>query len=220
MNERVSDAAPAQGRAGRTRRDPHRAARRTARGNRQGLALVGTLLMVAGAVPALLTVLPLGPGVEERAGALVTVATGLGSEPWAPYVGAGIAVVIALVALRWLLVQGRSVRVTAVRLTDVGPSADGRGHTDVLARAACSALAREISGYRGVHRGRARLTGSAREPRLALDLVLSRDADPSQVWRRCSDQAITRLRVSLGLARLPTVLRISVSDRPAAREPA
>ncbi|MFE1166210.1 hypothetical protein [Nocardiopsis sp. NPDC058789] len=199
------------------RRHPHRAARRTARGNRQGLALVGVVLTAVGATVPLLAYGPfdlLPPGASgETLGSVGALLAPHLSAPWVPYAAAGLAVVVAVLALRWLVVQGRTARVPSLRL-DEGE----RGRTDVAARAACSALAREVGGYPGVRRGRAQLTESPREPCLRLDLVLAEDADPVAVWRRCRDDGLVRLRASLGLDRLPTVLRVSVSGQPSDRE--
>ncbi|MBQ1081899.1 hypothetical protein [Nocardiopsis sp. B62] len=199
------------------RRYPHRSARRTARGNRQGLALVGVVLTSVGAVVPLLVYGPfdsLPSGVAgETLGSVVGRLSPHLSAPWVPYAAAALAVVVTVLSLRWLLVQGRTARVSSLRLDE-----GDRGRTDVAARAACSALAREIGGYAGVRRGRAQLTESPNEPCLHLDLVLAEDADPVAVWRRCRDEALVRLRLSLGLERLPTVLRVSVSGQPSGRE--
>lgn len=203
----------------RPRRYPHRSARRTARGNRQGLALVGVLLLAAGSAVPLLVYGPFPPlfagSPGETVGSLGERIAPLPTAPWVPYAIAAVAVAVLVVSLRWLLVQGRSARVSSLRLDE-----GDRGRTDVVARAACKALAREVSAYPGVRRGRAQLTESSHEPCLLLDLVLAEGADPVAVWQRCRDDALAGLRVSLGLDRIPTVLRISVSRQPSGREPA
>jgi hypothetical protein len=150
---------------------------------------------------------------DETLGSVVERVAQPPAAPWIPYAAAALAVVVAVVALRRLLVQGRSARVSSLHLVE----GDG-GRTDVVARAACKALAREISAYPGVRRGRAQLTESPREPCLLLDLVLAEDADPAAVWQRCRNDALARLRLSLDLARIPTVLRISVAGQPSGRE--
>ncbi|GAA1094320.1 hypothetical protein NE857_01530 [Nocardiopsis exhalans] len=199
------------------KRYPHRRARRTARGNRQGLALMGVLLLAAGAVVPLLVYGPFprfaAGSADETLGSVAGQAAPLLAAPWIPYAVAALAVLAVVAALRWLLVQGRSARVSSLHLAE----GDG-GRTDVVARAACKALASEISAYPGVRRGRAQLTESPREPCLLLDLVLAEDADPVAVWQRCRNEALARLRLSLDLDRLPTVLRISVAGQPSGRE--
>lgn len=199
------------------KRYPHRRARRTARGNRQGLALAGVLLLVTGALVPLSVYGPFPLFVEgapdETLGSVAGRAAPLLAAPWAPYAVVALAVLVAVGALRWLLVQGRSARVSALHLTE-----GGEGRTDVVARAACKALTSEISAYPGVCRGRAQLTESPREPCLLLDLVLAEDADPVAVWQRCRNEALARLRLSLDLDRLPTVLRMSVAGQPSGRQ--
>lgn len=199
------------------KRYPHRRARRTARGNRQGLALIGVLLLAAGATVPLQVYGPFPPfaaGIaDETLGSAAERAAPLLAAPWVPYAIAVLAVLVVLAALRWLLVQGRSARVSSLHLAE-----GEQGRTDVVARAACKALASEVSAYPGVRRGRAQLTESPRDPCLLLDLVLAEDADPVAVWQRCRNEALARLRLSLDLDRLPTVLRISVAGQPSSRE--
>ncbi|MFE9246904.1 hypothetical protein [Nocardiopsis sp. NPDC006938] len=181
------------------------------------MALVGASMIALGGVVPTLALGPfelLPPGAEgETLGAVGERLTSSSPAPWVPYAVAVLAVVVAWLALRWLLVQGRTARVPSLRLDE-----EERGHTDVAARAACSALVREVCGYPGVRRGRARLTESERHPCLSLELVLAEDADPVAVWRRCRADGLARLRDSLGLDRLPTVLRLSVSGQPTGRE--
>ena len=199
---------------------PHPAARRTARGNRQGLALVGLLLISIGAVAPVLLLDPFGVlGPSGTLGPLAAEDTVWGdlapllTAPWVPYAAAGLAVAVTLLAFRWLLVQGRSARVSAL-LLDEGD----RGRTNILTRAASKALTREINAYPEVRRSRAHITESTREPCLHLELVLAEDADPVAVWQRCRNEALVRLRTSLDLDRLPTVLRVSVSGQPSVRQ--
>ncbi|QUX29257.1 hypothetical protein KGD83_01250 [Nocardiopsis akebiae] len=193
---------------------PHRRTRRTARGNRLGLFLTGLVLLIGGAAG-----LAVGGGLfgDGPAAAPLTglepVARAL-AWPWAPHTAAAVALVLTVLAVRWLLVQGRAYRPR--RLLVGADTAAGR--TEVSPSAAGEALVAQLSAHPRVVRGRARFTESAREPRLWLDLVLTEDADPVQVWHACRDEGVDSLRESLELERLPTVVRMSASGRSGGRD--
>jgi hypothetical protein len=193
---------------------PHRRSRRTARGNRLGLFLTGLVLLVGGAAG-----LAVGGGLfgDGPAAAPLTglepVARAL-AWPWTPHAAAAVALVPTVLAVRWLLVQGRACRPR--RLLVGADTAAGR--TEVSPSAAGNALVAQLSAHPRVVRGRARFTESAREPRLWLDLVLTEDADPVEVWHACRDEGVGSLRESLELERLPTVVRMSASGRSGGRD--
>ncbi|GAA0983503.1 hypothetical protein [Nocardiopsis tropica] len=191
---------------------PHKGARRTARGNRLGLVLTGLPLVLCGAAG-----LAAGGGLLGGATAAAPVGGGpletALAWPWTPYVVAAVALVVTVSAVRWLLVQGRSNRAGRLRVGEDTAS----GRTGVPASAAGDAVVAEACADPRVRRGRAHFTESSREPRLWLDLVLTEDADPADVWRTCRDGPVASLRESLELERLPTVVRMSVSGRSGGR---
>ncbi|MFE6450038.1 hypothetical protein [Nocardiopsis dassonvillei] len=193
---------------------PHRRSRRTARGNRLGLFLTGLVLLVGGAAG-----LAVGGGLfgDGPAAAPLTglepVARAL-AWPWTPHAAAAVALVLTVLTVRWLLVQGRAHRPR--RLLVGADTAAGR--TEVSPSAAGNALVAQLSAHPRVVRGRARFTESAREPRLWLDLVLTEEADPVEVWHACRDEGVGSLRESLELERLPTVVRMSASGRSGGRD--
>ncbi len=193
---------------------PHRRSRRTARGNRLGLFLTGLVLLVGGAAG-----LAVGGGLFGDGPAAAPL-TGLEpvarvlAWPWTPHAAAAVALVLTVLAVRWLLVQGRAYRPR--RLLVGADTAAGR--TEVSPSAAGDALVAQLSAHPRVVRGRARFTESAREPRLWLDLVLTEDADPVKVWHACRDEGVDSLRESLELERLPTVVRMSASRRSGGRD--
>ncbi|MUL39928.1 alkaline shock response membrane anchor protein AmaP [Streptomonospora sp. PA3] len=183
-------------------------ARRTARGNRWGLALVGGVLVAAGAVALAVGAGLLGP---EPA------ATELGAWPsgtevvriWLGYAVVAAAVLVGLPALRWMLVQGRT---DSVRRVVVDP--DGSGLTEMPSGAARGAFEGAVGEYAGVRRARARLTDSVHTPHVRLDLTVDEDADVPALWRRVHAEALEDLRTALELERLPAVIRLSMSAPP------
>ncbi|MDA2803732.1 alkaline shock response membrane anchor protein AmaP [Nocardiopsis suaedae] len=182
-------------------------ARRTARGNRWGLALVGLVLAAAGGGALAVGLGAFGAGAAGTVLGAGPEAAGLPSPGWLPYAVAAVAVVVALLALRWLFVQGRVERVR--RLT-VEPE-EGAGRSELVSGAAQGAVEEAVGAVSGVRRARARLLGSDRAPRLRLDVVVDDDADVAEVWSGVRGESLSDLRGALETDRLPTVVRISMA---------
>ncbi|MFF1673301.1 alkaline shock response membrane anchor protein AmaP, partial [Nocardiopsis flavescens] len=131
-------------------------ARRSARGNRQGLLLVGILLLAAGAAAFAAGRGLFGPRVAG--GALMNGAVrDLLAAPWVPYAVVALAFVAAFLALRWLLAQGLNDTVGRLVL-ERGPE----GRVEMSENAARGALEQEVSDYPGVRREGVRPPGVAR----------------------------------------------------------
>ena len=180
-------------------------ARRSARGNRQGLFLVGAVLLSAGGAA-----FAAGQGVFGAAGAdeplLGDTVRGVLAAPWMPYAVVAAALAAAFLALRWLLVQGLDDTVGRLVL-----ERGGDGRVELSEGVARSALEQDVIGYPGVRRARARLTESADAPHLRLALTLDADADVAGVWRRVRSEALADLCRSLELESVPAVLRVSMA---------
>ncbi|MDT0301580.1 Asp23/Gls24 family envelope stress response protein [Streptomonospora wellingtoniae] len=188
---------------------PASTARRTSRGNRCGLVLVGTVLAAAGALA-----LAAGSGLLGRrladadVGSLPSGAAGTGTL--LSYGVVAVSVLAGLLALRWMIVQGRS---DAVGRLVVEPDS-GRGATEMSAGAARGAFEEAVAAYDGVRRARARVTDSALTPHLRLDLTLADDADVADLWRRVRSEVLADLRTALDRDGLPTVVRMSTTAPP------
>lgn len=182
--------------------------RKTARGNRLGLIIVGVLLLAAGAftLGRGLGVLARFPGDEpvlSMAERRMAHTTG-----WFWWAAAGVAVVVLLLALRWLFVQGRSSKVSNLRM-DGGAD----GHTRMPSRVATRAVERDAEDTPGVVRARAALVGSRSRPGLRLDLTADERADWPRLRQDVAGRVRDDLRASLELDRLPTVVRLSLAHR-------
>lgn len=179
--------------------------RRSARGNRWGLAAVGTVLLAVG-----LAALAAGQGLfgADLAGQalLGEQAQGVLAQQWVPYVAVAIAFVVAFLALRWLMSQG--IHDTVRRLSLEG---GGEGRVLVDEDVVSDVVENEVTDYPGVRRARAHLTESVHQPHLRLALTLDEDADVAQVWHRVRGNALVDLRRSLGLEEVPTVVRMSMT---------
>ncbi|WP_306370266.1 alkaline shock response membrane anchor protein AmaP [Nocardiopsis sp. CC223A] len=180
-------------------------ARRSARGNRQGLLLVGIVLLAAGAAAFAAGRGLFGAGMAGDA-LLNDAVRGALAAPWMPYAVVAVAFVAAFLALRWLLVQGLDDTVGRLVLER---GADGR--LEMPESVARGALEQEVAAYPGVRRARARLTESADAPHLRLALTLDDDADVAAVWRRVRSEALADLRRSLELETIPAVVRMSMT---------
>lgn len=179
--------------------------RRSARGNRLGLVIVGTLLLAVG-----VAALAAGQGLFGSGPAgdplLSDTARGALTGQWVPYVAVAVAFVAGFLALRWLLVQGMNDTVGRLYL-----DRSDEGNVEMSESAARGALEQEVSEYPGVRRAKARLTESGEEPQLRLALTLDEDADVARVWHRVREEALANLRSALDLESVPAVIRMSMT---------
>lgn len=184
-------------------------ARGSARVNRFGLALLGLVLIAAGAasLAAGAGVFGSGPARAELFGGPIP---GWLARPWVPYAFAAAAIIVALVALRWLTAQGGTDAVGRLRM-ETEPSS---GTIEMPSLVARGALAEQVGRYPGVRRVRVHLTESRHDPNVRLDLTLNADADVAAVWQRCRQEGIEQLRGALELDRLPAVIRMSMTAPP------
>jgi sugar (pentulose or hexulose) kinase len=186
---------------------------RTRRGNRYGLTVVGLLLTAGGA-----TVLAVGLGLLGTARAHTALLTPaqtryVHAHGWFWPAVAVVAGLVALICLRWLLVQTRRDRVGVLNL-----ETDRRqGATRINSGVATDALEAEIATYPGVTHARARLTGSPIQPELAVTVAAERDADLAGLRTRIHDGAVAHLRAALEHDRLPTRLTLRLDSAAARR---
>ena len=184
--------------------------RRTARGNRIGMLIVGLVLAAAGAA-ALARGLAIRPALLGPAHAPVTdqQTRRYAADHWWFWPAlAAAAVVIAVLALRWLAVQTRTGAIG-----HIGLEPDPRhGITRLSAGAATAALEDDLSASSYVQRVNATVTGAPTTPQLALTVTLHIDADPALASQRIH-QALARLRQALETEHLTATVRIRATGR-------
>jgi hypothetical protein len=191
--------------------------RRTARGNRYGLVLTGLIVAIAGGLAlargfgAFADIDFFGTAAAHDPLLSATESDYTATHVWVWYVLAVIAVLVALWALRWLIVQMRSDRVRVLRIE---PDR-GRGSTNMRADALADALADEIDSYRGVDRAEVRVIGDPDRPRLHLVVGAERGSDLTTLRERIRTQALAHARQVLECDELPTLvtLRLDTADR-------
>ncbi len=190
---------------------PARSAR-TDRVNRALLLLLGLILLLGG-LAALLTGLGVfGAGRADQpvfARQLVDFVNRHAEWFW-PVV-AVVAVILGLLALRWLLIQARSDRISSLDL-EVDRS---HGRTRMDADALTGALVDEIESYRGVAGASGRLLGDGLEPRLSLRVALDGRVDAGDVLRRIENEALAHARSALSAEQMPTRLELVIPRRAA-----
>ncbi|GLX07800.1 hypothetical protein [Microbispora sp. NBRC 16548] len=153
-------------------------------GNRVGLLLVG-LALVAGGF-GLLT------AARGRPGAALIDASVAEGKPWALPLLAGAAMVLALVATRWLFM------------------ALGWGRVGSRTGAGIAMLGVALKGIDGIGHISVRLV---RDGRLRVSVSLRRSADLRQVIRRLDESAVSRVRRAVGRDDALAVVRLHVRRR-------
>lgn len=190
--------------AGKVYRAPHSL-------NRGLLIVVALASIAAGGAGIAAALGAFGTGLEHRtlydnpAGRYV----GANGE-WLWPVAAAVAVVLGLLALRWLFAQVSSQRASRIDLK--APS--GGGYTTLRCGALTDAVADEITGYRGVTRARAHLIGDHGDERLAVAATVADRVPFGPLRERIEREAIGSARTALGDPQFPTVLVFDVTTTP------
>jgi len=133
---------------------------------------------------------------------------------WLWPVAAVAALIIALLALWWLL----ALLFSTDRSGDLAiQSSSGAGRTTLANGALTDAVVGEIEGYRGVNSARARLIGDPEDPELVVTAGLEESADFTALRQRIETEALTHARQALGNMALPTQLDLTISTKRASR---
>jgi hypothetical protein len=184
--------------------------RRTARGNRTGLVLTGLLLLAAGGY-VLARGLAWKPRQLGSAGAPVITApvrdfvTAHAAWFW-PVIGIT-AAVLAVLAFRWLAVQGRTEAIGDFSL-ERDPR---RGTTRLPASAVTDAFEDDLEASPYLQQASATLAGAPDTPRLTLTVTLQTGASPADAIQRIG-QALTRLRATLDNQTVTATIRIRTTS--------
>ena len=187
---------------------------RTRRGNRMGLALCGVLLLAAGAYIILRGFKVLGSR-QQATDPVYTHDTANwihDQRPWIWLTITAVAVIVFLLALRWLLVQFRTDRLGRIALDSNDNDGPDAGPADLPTGTLTAAIGEEINNYPGVRRVNTQITGHPDRPALTLQVVVDPDADLPGLRRRVVGEAVAHARTALADP-LPTTLRLAVAAR-------
>ncbi|MFP5071878.1 alkaline shock response membrane anchor protein AmaP [Pseudonocardia nantongensis] len=186
-----------------------------ARLNRTLLLLLGAVLLVAGAAGLALGLAPVRAVFQALDPAAPLLPPAPDPPGWMPWAATAAAVVVGLLALRWLLAQVRR-RPRTRTWTLPSSEVDGRdtGATRMHADHAADALAADIDGYDGVRRAAAVLVGDRTRPQVHLEVTADAGADLAALRTRISEHALPRMREALGIDgdRTDLVLRLATDD--------
>ncbi len=161
--------------------------------NRGVLAIVGLVLLLAGALA-----LVLGTSLFEinRADKAVIpggVSTFIGDNPWYWWALAAGCVVVALLLLQWLIAQFHTNRLPRL---NVEPDRSD-GETVLEAHAISDAVESEVEAISGIRSASMRLLGTQSSHRHQLTVLLDERADINAVRSRLSRQTVPNLRRAL-----------------------
>lgn len=174
--------------------------------NRVVLTVWGLVLSVGAAAGLALGVGALGAQDARRPLLESEVRDYANRTPWFWWVVAACSVIVALLALSWILAQARTDRIRRVELAAGDPDST----TVVHAGAVTEAVEQEVGSYLGVTSASARLRGE-RARRLDLIVGVSPAADLTEVRDRVQHQTVANVRRVLDT----TDLTVHVQLRPA-----
>lgn len=183
--------------------------RRVDTANRTVLALLGLVLLGGGAVGLAASFGSFGdpppvlPGTARRFE---------DQQPWFWWAVAGVCLLVALLALRWLLAQLHTDRVTRLDLT----RDDREGRTVVHAGALTAAVEEQAQSLRGVVGASARLV-EARDRRLTVAVELADHADVAEVRRTLEDRVVAHARQAVDDPDLPVDIELRPGRRSGSR---
>lgn len=184
--------------------------RKTSRGNRWALALIGSVLLVLGGLAA-------GRGLGGLGSTDTPIVDGgvrgffAGNSPAIWWAVAVVSIVVALLALRWLLVQGRrEVTHRPIRL-EGSPA----GFSEVSADGVARAVAADVASSPAVVSADARVADSRYPPEVRLRVVADERAPIGELRWHLSAVALQHLRDALRTDHVHTVARVSLEPPPA-----
>ncbi len=138
----------------------------------------------------------------------------LHDNTWVWYVVAAAAVIVGLLALRWLLVQPRIDRVRRLR-----PDADleQHGRTAMASSVLTDAVEDDIDALPGVARSRVIVTGATDAPELVVRVAAKQAADLAEMHRRVVTEAVASARIALDDETVPVQVHLVVNGRRTAK---
>jgi hypothetical protein len=175
--------------------------------NRVMLTVLGLLLLAAGGLGLALSAGVFGARRATYPVLRREVSTFPDGRPWFWWAVAGVFLVIAVLALLWLLAQLKTDRTT--RLDRTTNARDG--YTTLHAGALTHAIAHEAVGITGVIGASANVR-EHRGQHVFLRVELAGSADIAEVRTRLEDEVVVHLREGVGDPRFPVTIQL----RPAA----
>ena len=185
------------------------------RTNRAMLTLLALLLIAAAAAAGAASLGFFGTATEHRSLLHNAVGDFYGRQGgWLWPVTALVALLIMVLALRWLL----TLLFTTDRAGDLRiDSGGGEGRTTLASAALTGAVTEEIESYRGVDSAHARLIGDPTAPQLVVTAHVADSADLPALRRRIQTSALAHARAALDRPDLPAQLDLTVTTKRSTR---
>ena len=183
--------------------------RRVDTANRTVLTLLGLLLLGGGAVGLAASFGAFGDPPPVLPGAARRFED---DQPWFWWALAGVCLLIALLALRWLLAQLHTDRISRLDVT----GDDREGRTVVHAGALTDAVEEEAKALRGVAGASARLLED-RARKLTVAVELADYADVADVRRVLEDRVVAHARQAVDDPELPVDIELRPGRRSGSR---
>ncbi|WP_375490178.1 alkaline shock response membrane anchor protein AmaP [uncultured Jatrophihabitans sp.] len=179
------------------------------RTNRTALVILALLLIAGGGAGAAASFGVFGRHFQHASLVHNSIGRFVGRNgAWFWWAAAGVALVLVLLTLRWLLALLFSTdRTGDVSIKDGG----GSGRTTLAAGAVTDAVVGEIESLPGVDSAKARLIGDPDDPSLVVDARVRHDADLADLRKRIVGGPIAHARTSTGRTDLPVRLDLVVS---------
>jgi hypothetical protein len=179
----------------------------TRRANRTVLALIGLVLLAAGAAGIAAGTGLFGDRVRTDKVIPQDTRDWVAEHDWFWLAVAAAGILLALLALRWLLAQASTNRVSYLDVE----SDRSAGRTVLSGGAVTDAVAAEIGSYRGVAGASAHLLGTRGAPTLLLHITLDGRGDPAEVRTRIQAEAVAHVRQALDAPDLPVRLELRLA---------
>lgn len=180
----------------------------TRRANRTVLALVGLVLLAAGAAGTAAGTGLFGDSFSRTKVIDQDYRDWVAAHDWFWLAVAAGSILIALLALRWLLAQASTTRVSHLDLE----SDRTAGRTVLSGGAVTGAVTGEIEGYRGISGASAHLLGTRGAPTLLIRANLDGRGDPAELRRRIQTGAVAHARQVLDRPDLPVRLELRLAS--------
>lgn len=180
----------------------------TRRANRTVLALIGLLLLTTGAAGVAAGAGLFGDNLREQKVIDEDYRDWVSSHDWFWLAVAAGSILISLLALRWLLAQTSTTRLSHLEIE----SDRSAGRTVLSGSAVTGAVAGEIEGYRGVSGASAYLLGTRGTPTLLIHATLDGRGDPAELRHRIQADAVVHARQALDRPDLPVRLELRLAS--------
>jgi hypothetical protein len=184
------------------------------RTNRLAVLLLALLCIAAGAAGGAASIGEFGSATQHRPLIANRIAAFIGTQgDWLWPAAAAAAVILVLLAMRWLL----ALLFSTDRSGDLPISAGGSaGRTTLAPGALTEAVVEEVQSYPGVDSARGRIVGDPTDPELVVTATLEETADFAALRQRIETGALTHARSAVGNP-LPIQLDLTVTTKRSAR---